>query len=250
MGKLERRNQHMVKFFTIGNWIPPDSLGSSGHGGSVDPKDEKESESITEAQHGRLNVRAAVKTVSVPDVSDDEGESMMLEDSSKGRASGASDRKRISHLETSTQYRLNASRPSNSFASKTLRLVGISTSTRGIYDDAGSEDDGCSCWGFAPNSLVTKYLHWTFRRSFLAVFFSAAVGFFGLTLCFGLLIFWMGQSRPECVHVNGETFSNYTGSTSYRDFGDAYALSWTSFSTVVSAWKAGVTDFKCCLRPF
>lgn len=137
------------------------------------------------------------------------------------------------HLETTTQYRLNGTKPSNTMASRVLGMIGISTSNRGIYDDAGSDEDGCSCWGVNPNNMVTSYLHWTFRQSFLAVFFSAALGFFGFTIVFAILILWSGKNRPECLHVNGESFSNYTGATGYQDFGDAYALSWTSFSTVV-----------------
>jgi len=119
-------------------------------------------------------------------------------------------------------------------ASRMLAVVGITTSNRGIYDDAGggSDDEGCSCWGINPNSMVTSYLHWTFRQSFLAVFFSAALGFFGFTLIFAVLILWSGYNHPQCLHVNGDNFSNYTGATTYQDFGDAYALSWTSFSTV------------------
>lgn len=209
-------------------------LTSSRHD-SVDPKDEKEAESVTLSQHGRMNVRAAHKTEYVlPDVSSDDEMLLDDDDDDSKRSSSGRRRPQSSHFETTTQFRLNAARPSNSLASRTLRLVGINPSNRGIYDDAGAEDDGCSICGFAPNSLVTKYLHWTFRRSFSAVFFSAAIGFFSLTLAFGLLILWMGQYKPECIHVNGENFSNYTGATVWRDFGDAYALSWTSFSTVVS----------------
>lgn len=215
---------------------------TSSHHDSVDPKDEKEAESVTLSQHHRMNVRAAHKTEYVQaDVSSDDEMLAVLDDDSERSSSGRR-RPQSSHFETTTQFRLNAARPSNSLASRTLRLVGINPSNRGIYDDAGAEDDGCSICGFAPNSFVTKYLHWTFRQSFSAVFFSAAIGFFSLTLAFGLLILWIGQYQPECIHVNGENFSNYTGATVWRDFGDAYALSWTSFSTVVSLWKTRLTS--------
>jgi hypothetical protein len=47
-------------------------------------------------------------------------------------------------------------------------------------------------------------------------------------LIFAALILWAGRNRPVCIHVGTETFGNST-----NRFGDAYALSWTTFSTVV-----------------
>jgi hypothetical protein len=84
---------------------------------------------------------------------------------------------------------------------------------------------------------VIKYLHWTFRSSFMAVFLSAAVAFIVLTIIFALFIWGLGRANPTCI--GGVDFeSDY--------FTDAYALSWTTFSTVVSAVFV-VDDLLACL---
>ena len=120
-----------------------------------------------------------------------------------------------------------------SMAAKIMGMVGISTGSSGLYDDAGGDDSGVKCCGVNPNRLVTKYLHWTFRSSIFLVLFSAALGFFSLTLFFALLIFWAGNNHPLCIHVNGYEF----GADGAR-FSDAYALSWVTFSTVVRTTNA------------
>jgi hypothetical protein len=137
-------------------------------------------------------------------------------------------------MQMTTQFRLSNRRPKNSRISKFLNYFGISVAEMGIYDDAEGYGEDCTCFGIQPNQLVTQYLHWTFRRSFMAVFFSAALGFFGINIFFSVLLLINGRTQPMCVQVNGISFSNYTGSSLYRDFGDAFALSWTSFATAVS----------------
>lgn len=109
-----------------------------------------------------------------------------------------------------------------------LGMFGISLSGDVIYEDESGGDNGWRCCGVSLNLIVTKYLHWTFRSSFFTVIFSAALGFFILTLIFAALILWAGRNHPVCIHVGGEPFGNST-----NRFGDAYALSWTTFSTVV-----------------
>lgn len=135
--------------------------------------------------------------------------------------------RRRSHT-TQTQYRLGSTKAThnNTFFSRLSGLVGFTTSDE--------EDDACHCCGFAPNSLVTRYLHWTFRNSFGTVFVTFSLGFFGLTLLFAFILLAAGYQEPKCVNVNGQNFSGYEGGSFYKDFGDAYALSWTTFSTVVS----------------
>jgi hypothetical protein len=107
-------------------------------------------------------------------------------------------------------------------------MFGISVGGAGIYEDASGGDGGWKCCGLSPNMLVTKYLHWTFRASFCMVVFSAALGFFSCTLAFAALILWAGRNRPVCIYVSGKFFGNSTS-----QFGDAFALSWTTFATVV-----------------
>jgi hypothetical protein len=260
MGKVVRRNQHFKRFMNATkNLLHVENVMNVSRNCDTNTSNAPdESESVRLSQHGRLSVRAATRTVSVPDsvipeeedISEDKsGRNYDAEAEPAAMRMGATTtvplkggprirRKKEPtpqsyRLETTTQYRLNGTKPNNTMASRVLGLIGIATSDRGIYDDAGSDDDGCSCWGINPNNLVTSYLHWTFRNSFLAVFFSTAVGFFSFTIIFAWLIFWSGRNRPECLHINGINFSNYTTATLHRDFGDAYALSWTTFSTVV-----------------
>ena len=131
------------------------------------------------------------------------------------------------------QYRLSAHTPRKGMFHRFLKSFGVTLGSAGIYDDAGgATDSGCLCCGVSPNRWVTTYLNWTFRASFFKVIFSVALGFYTLTLFFALLIFWSGVNHADCVHVNGEHFGE---SGKGNRFGDAYALSWTTFSTVVCA---------------
>jgi hypothetical protein len=65
----------------------------------------------------------------------------------------------------------------------------------------------------------------------MAVLLSAAVWFFSLTFLFGWFIYLIGRNNPQCIHVNGQDFGN--DKDVFGMFMDAYALSWTTFSTVV-----------------
>ena len=122
-----------------------------------------------------------------------------------------------------------------------LGMLGISAGGNGIYDDESGGDNGCKCFGISPNFLVAKYLHWTFRTSFLMVMASFAAVFYVFTLIFAALILWSGRNRPECIHVNGISIGN-----SASKFSDAFFLSWTTFTTVVSQWS---TFMNSCLLP-
>lgn len=62
----------------------------------------------------------------------------------------------------------------------------------------------------------------------MSVALSALAGWFSLSFGFALMIMAIGYQRPDCVHVNGQDFG-----TTGAEFLDAYALSWTTFSTVV-----------------
>jgi hypothetical protein len=130
------------------------------------------------------------------------------------------------------QYRLSARQPRQGMLFKLLGSIGISIGSSGVLeDDGGGQSSGCLCCGFSLNFWVTSYLNWTFRSSFFKVLLSAAVGFYTLTLLFALLIFASGTNHPDCIHVNGEDFgASHAGDR----FSDAYSLSWTTFSTVVS----------------
>lgn len=104
-----------------------------------------------------------------------------------------------------------------------LKWLGISDGRYSIYEDSGAPPLR-SCWGLTPNNIVVKYLHWTHRSSFMAVFLSLTVFFLVITISFALFIWGLGQAKPSCI--GGVDFES-------DFFVDAYALSWTTFSTVV-----------------
>lgn len=88
---------------------------------------------------------------------------------------------------------------------------------------------------------LAMYLHWMFRVNFFFLFTLSCVVFFALTIFFAGLIIWAGRMDPQCVRVGGEEFES-----SGAAFADAFALSWTTFSTVVS--ESYRLDSKDCLR--
>jgi hypothetical protein len=130
----------------------------------------------------------------------------------------------------SPQYRLDAILAGGNPGriNRLWRSFGFSAGA-GIYDDApsGATGDNLSCFGIHPNLLVIRYLNWAFRSSFFSVFLSAALAFFSLTLLFATFMHISGVRSPECIHVNGVDYLQNT-----TNFMDAYALSWTTFSTV------------------
>lgn len=83
--------------------------------------------------------------------------------------------------------------------------------------------------GINPNQQLAMYLHWMFRVNFMFLFGVMCVTFFVLVMIFAALIVIAGTSHADCVRVGGKPFGE-----SGSEFGDAFGLSWTTFSTVVS----------------
>ena len=75
--------------------------------------------------------------------------------------------------------------------------------------------------------FVNKFLYWTFRKNFFIVLLAAACSFYLFTVTFAVFIYLIGKSNPKCIHVNGVDFDE-----TRTQFIDAFALSWTTFSTV------------------
>jgi hypothetical protein len=75
--------------------------------------------------------------------------------------------------------------------------------------------------------LVNKFLFWTFRKNFFVVLLSAACSFYLFTVTFAVCIYLIGKNNHNCIHVNGVNFEE-----TKTPFVDAFALSWTTFSTV------------------
>lgn len=86
---------------------------------------------------------------------------------------------------------------------------------------------GTTRWTFRSVSveqLVIDYLHWSFRSSFLAFFFSTFVGIWVLSLLFAVGVWNIGQAHPKCIA--GVDFE------SEPYFLDIFGLSWVTFATV------------------
>jgi hypothetical protein len=83
---------------------------------------------------------------------------------------------------------------------------------------------------YKPSQFLYRYIHWTFAASFTSVFLSFLFIYFSFTLTFGGLLMIAGDAEPNCIMMAGEPF----GTTPHTKFSDAFALSWTTFSTVVS----------------
>lgn len=74
-----------------------------------------------------------------------------------------------------------------------------------------------------------RYVHWSFQTSFQQLVYSLIAIFYVLTLLWGLAIYGVGKYQPNCIYVGDLNFETGGG-----HFIDAYAISWTTFSTVVS----------------
>lgn len=81
--------------------------------------------------------------------------------------------------------------------------------------------------GVTPSHSIAMYLHWMFRVNFFFLFVVMCVAFFALVLFFSAFITLAGRLDYECVRVGSDTFA-----TSEAPFAIAFALSWTTISTV------------------
>ena len=140
-------------------------------------------------------------------------------------------------VECGRQYHLEAVHPHLRTRSQVANWLGM-----GQGGFATEDRNGGICCGFTPNQLVMNYLRWSFRSSFAAVFLSAALSFLGFTMLFAFLIWRIGHRHPQCI--GGVDFEN-------DYFMDAFALSWTTFSTVgygliYSGISADKPDIKEC----
>ena len=60
---------------------------------------------------------------------------------------------------------------------------------------------------------------------------SACAAYFAITLAFAAAFVVIGHHKPDCIQVAGQPFS------SDGAYLDAFALSWTTFSTVVCVMR-------------
>jgi len=80
---------------------------------------------------------------------------------------------------------------------------------------------------YRPNRCVVRYINWSFKSSFAAVFFSFLCVFMFLIFIFGVFIMFAGMCNGQCFIVGGGDFTDTT-----TGLADGFALSWTTFTTV------------------
>lgn len=83
--------------------------------------------------------------------------------------------------------------------------------------------------GVSPNQAIALSLHWMFRVNFFVLFSLSCVIFFGLVIIFSAFIILAGTLESDCVRIGGKSFGE-----SDAAFANAFTLSWTTLSTVVS----------------
>lgn len=82
------------------------------------------------------------------------------------------------------------------------------------------------------NTIISKYLSWSFRTSYICLFAVFALFYFGLILMFCVMYYAIARSYPQCFNSGGSMLGEGEGA---HMFGDIFQLSWTTFATVVSS---------------
>jgi hypothetical protein len=121
------------------------------------------------------------------------------------------------------QYRLEATsrRPQLTWSRRLWTCFGL---CGGGGADGGG---GGMSSGINPNQKLAMWLHWMFRVNFVFLFAVMCIMFFTLVIIFAGFITLAGVIDPQCVRVGGNPFNEANTA-----FADAFALSWTTFSTV------------------
>lgn len=128
------------------------------------------------------------------------------------------------------QYRITAATEAHKntdFCGRLKHCLGCWSGSRFdafTYDSVVGSNPNAFCWGFDINRMIAAYLSWSFRASFFVLFLSLNIGFFCLIILFTFIMMLVGESYPECFVP--------TYNEAQTPFADAYALSWTTFTTV------------------
>eukprot|EP00579_Thalassiosira_antarctica_P008051 CAMPEP_0201888576 /NCGR_PEP_ID=MMETSP0902-20130614/27981_1 /ASSEMBLY_ACC=CAM_ASM_000551 /TAXON_ID=420261 /ORGANISM="Thalassiosira antarctica, Strain CCMP982" /LENGTH=666 /DNA_ID=CAMNT_0048418869 /DNA_START=169 /DNA_END=2169 /DNA_ORIENTATION=+ len=81
---------------------------------------------------------------------------------------------------------------------------------------------------YRPSTFLYRYIDWTFTAGFTSVFVSFLFIYFVICIVFGGLLLVAGNAEPNCIVASGAPF----GDTPHTAWSDAFALSWTTFTTV------------------
>jgi len=83
---------------------------------------------------------------------------------------------------------------------------------------------------YRPSTSLYRYIDWTFTATFTSVFISFLMIYLVLCVLFGALLLWAGNAEPNCIVASGEPFGK--SDNPKTAWSDAFALSWTTFTTV------------------
>jgi len=95
---------------------------------------------------------------------------------------------------------------------------------------------------YRPSTSLYRYIDWTFTATFTSVFVSFLMIYLVLCVLFGALLLWAGNAEPDCIVASGEPFGKSENPNTA--WSDAFALSWTTFTTVVSGNMICVCQWK------
>ena len=84
---------------------------------------------------------------------------------------------------------------------------------------------------YRPGHLLFKYINWTFVGSWSEVVLTFMISYFVIMLIFAFFLWIAGNAQPACIVAAGAPFGENDVVDSTR-FSDAFALSWTTFTTV------------------
>ena len=91
---------------------------------------------------------------------------------------------------------------------------------------------------YNPSVASMKYVNWTFTVTSPILFLHILFFYLVFTFLFALLLLWVGKVYPKCITVDGAPLSD-----SPNALADSFALSWTTFSTVVSTLRLSIMYF-------
>ena len=81
-----------------------------------------------------------------------------------------------------------------------------------------------------PNRLVSRFLDFTFRSSFVVVVVMAATGYYALVCLFAAMLVGAARHDPSCVTIGGT--AGFPGANG-TGFADAFSLSWTTLCVLL-----------------
>ena len=97
---------------------------------------------------------------------------------------------------------------------------------------------------YRPSQVLFNYINWTFTGTWTEVIITFMIIYFVLMVIFAVFLFLAGRQYPACIVTSGSPFGDNSSKDSTM-FSDAFALSWTTFTTVGygMVYTAVGTDF-------